>query len=290
MLPVTMTSNCFGLRTSCIAALSTYMCDSATSGYSAASALTVSRHRMLVSSTLALSTEHSRLLALARRLEPDARDALDLRHAVVHRVEAFASPRALRAAAARLAEVDVAGQLAHDHEVEPGDDVGLERRSGGELGIQDRRTQVREQAAAPCGCASNALLGAHVARQRVVLRAADGAHQHRVGRLRERERGAAAADGRPRRSRRRRSAPSRSSIGSPSSRSTLEHALRLSDDLGADAVARQDCDLHAFPVSISKRAAPLVPWRRFSWRSSRARAGRRAVSSRTRESRRRAAA
>ena len=32
MLPVTITSNCFGLRTSCIAALSTYMCVSATSG------------------------------------------------------------------------------------------------------------------------------------------------------------------------------------------------------------------------------------------------------------------
>ncbi len=30
-LPVTMTSNCFGLRTSCIAQLSTYMCESSTS-------------------------------------------------------------------------------------------------------------------------------------------------------------------------------------------------------------------------------------------------------------------
>ena len=64
MLPVTMTSNCFGLRTSCIAALSTYMCDNSTSGYCAASAPIVSRHRMLVSSTLALSTEQRRLLRL----------------------------------------------------------------------------------------------------------------------------------------------------------------------------------------------------------------------------------
>ena len=59
MLPVTITSNCLGARTSCIAALSTYMCESATSGYSRPSRVTTSRHRIEVSSTLALSTEHS---------------------------------------------------------------------------------------------------------------------------------------------------------------------------------------------------------------------------------------
>ena len=59
-LPVTMTSNCFGLRTSCIAQLSTYMCVSSTSGYFAPSALTTSRQSCEVSSTLALSTEQTR--------------------------------------------------------------------------------------------------------------------------------------------------------------------------------------------------------------------------------------
>ena len=57
----------------------------------------------------------------------------------------------------------------------------------GELGIQQRRAQVGEQAerlADP----EQALLGPQRARQRVVVRAADGAHQHRVGALRERER------------------------------------------------------------------------------------------------------
>src|SRR5450756_3051523 len=34
ILPVKITSNCLGARTSCIAALSTYMCDNATAGYS----------------------------------------------------------------------------------------------------------------------------------------------------------------------------------------------------------------------------------------------------------------
>ncbi|MNT50838.1 hypothetical protein D3C72_1877750 [compost metagenome] len=59
MLPVTITSNCFGLRTSCIAALSTYMCDSSTCGYSLATSIMISFQNSVVSSTLALSTEHS---------------------------------------------------------------------------------------------------------------------------------------------------------------------------------------------------------------------------------------
>ena len=57
--PVTITSNCFGARTSCIAALSTYMCESATCGYCFATSLTISRHKRLVSSTFSLSTEQS---------------------------------------------------------------------------------------------------------------------------------------------------------------------------------------------------------------------------------------
>src|SRR5574338_1311217 len=59
MLPVTTTSNCLGLRTSCIAALSTYRCDSSTCGYLSPTPFTTSRHRRLVSSTFSLSTEQS---------------------------------------------------------------------------------------------------------------------------------------------------------------------------------------------------------------------------------------
>ena len=59
MFPVRITSNCFGARTSCIAALSTYMCDSSTSRYSLPTSITTSRHTILVSSTFALSTEQS---------------------------------------------------------------------------------------------------------------------------------------------------------------------------------------------------------------------------------------
>src|SRR5436190_166425 len=68
-LPVTITSNCFGVRTSCIAQLSTYMWLSSTSGNERASAETTSRHSCEVSSTLALSTEHTRLPRPLRALQ-----------------------------------------------------------------------------------------------------------------------------------------------------------------------------------------------------------------------------
>ena len=81
MLPVTITSNFFGARTSCIAALSTYMCSSSTSWYSLCTSVTMSRQNWNVSSTLALSTlvtRRSRLRAAwnatwaMRRISPSA--------------------------------------------------------------------------------------------------------------------------------------------------------------------------------------------------------------------------
>jgi len=60
MFSVTKTSNWFGLRTSCIAALSTYMWLSSMSGaFRATKSVTVLLQRTEVSSTLALSTEQS---------------------------------------------------------------------------------------------------------------------------------------------------------------------------------------------------------------------------------------
>src|SRR5690606_22858039 len=64
-LPVTMTSNALGARTSCMAALSTYMCESSTFGYSRATSMTMSRQNCEVSRTLALSTLHRRPWRLA---------------------------------------------------------------------------------------------------------------------------------------------------------------------------------------------------------------------------------
>ena len=102
--------------------------------------------------------------------------------------------------------------------------------------------QVREEAELAAN-AEDALLRAHLPRQRVVFRAADGAQQHRIGRARQRERRGGqwrlcsvvtrAAD-------RRRFRLDRQSVA-------LQHAhdlLRLGDDLGADAVTGENGDLH----------------------------------------------
>src|SRR3569833_291548 len=75
-------------------------------------------------------------------------------------------------------------ELAHDHYVEPGHDLGLQARCGGELGIKQRRPQVRKQVQF-FSDAQQPALGAFVARQRVVFRAADRAQQHGVGLLRQ---------------------------------------------------------------------------------------------------------
>jgi hypothetical protein len=66
---------------------------------------------------LALSTEHSRLPRL-RAPRGDARDAADLGLGVRMVSKPSRSPLAA-CDAARLAEIDVAGQLAHDQDVEP---------------------------------------------------------------------------------------------------------------------------------------------------------------------------
>ena len=72
MFSVTMTSKCRGAATSFIAALSTSRCSSSMLGNSAAcTSRTTSRHRRLVSSTLALST-----LVTRERAAPKATRAM----------------------------------------------------------------------------------------------------------------------------------------------------------------------------------------------------------------------
>ena len=78
-LSVTMTSNCLGLRTSCMAQASARMCCSSTSLASRACvAVTTSCHSTPVFMTLRFSAECTLLRALAGEVEGDAGDALDL--------------------------------------------------------------------------------------------------------------------------------------------------------------------------------------------------------------------
>ena len=144
-LPVTITSNCLGARMSIIAAASTNWCVNSTSGIFLADPrrdLPPQLHRL----------EHVGLVdrahfapALARGLESHAHDALDLAFRVAHRVEGFPLAGGVGCDAARLAEIQVPGQLAQDHDVQSLDDFALERRGFHQLGKQKRGPEVREQ-------------------------------------------------------------------------------------------------------------------------------------------------
>ena len=181
-LSVTMTSNCFGQRVSCMAPASAYMWESATSGYSAAcTSVTTWRQSTPDSMTLAFSIEQSLFCALAGELEGGAGDAGDLALGVALGVDADPLV-ALGEDAARLAEVDAGGELADDEDVEAGDDVALERGEVGErveaLGGAEVGVEVHLLAQA-----QEAALGLEREVELVVLRAADRAEENGVGRL-----------------------------------------------------------------------------------------------------------
>ena len=183
------------------------------------------------------------LAAAARGLESDAGDAFDFAPRIQHRVEAFVLALRIGATSARLAEVDITCQLADDHQVEAGDDFALQRRRIGQLRIQHRRTQIREQTEVLAD-RENALLRTHRARQRVVTRTTDCAEQNGIGRFRD--------------------SLCRFGIGmllrvvrdstqigglafdrDAFTAEDIEHLRCFGDDLGTDAVAGHHCDFHA---------------------------------------------
>ncbi len=150
-----------------------------------------------------------------------------------------------------------------------------------ELLVADRGTEVGEELQM-LAQTEDRLLGPQRALELVVLPVADGAEQHRVGLAGELERGIGqgvamrlvgrTADG--------------GLLHLELQVERVEHLQRLGDDLGADAVAGQDCDLHE---SISLLAGPVRPAHcTTTWRPARASA--RAVPTRTRGSCRRGAA
>ena len=178
MFSVTITSKWVGAETSCMAALSTSTCSSSTWENSlACSSLTTWRHSLEVSSTLALSTLVTFGLAERRSaaIEGGARDPLDLLGAVGAHVRGDGGGARL------LAEVDAAGELAHDQQVGALDALASQRR-----GVVERRqrldgAQVRVQPE-PLAQPEQPLLGTRlVGVGGVPLRAADRREQHRVG-------------------------------------------------------------------------------------------------------------
>ena len=120
-------------------------------------------------------------VSLASHIEADAGNALDFGYAVHLRIVGRLCPVHLLCAA--LAEIDAAGQLAHDHQIKRGaDDVGADGRSAAQRLKNDGGAQVREQperlanAQKPC-------FGPLAAGQHIPLGAAHRAEQDCVRRL-----------------------------------------------------------------------------------------------------------
>ena len=176
-----------------------------------------------------------------RRFKGDFGDAADFALAVFHGVVAFALAVFQRADAARFAEINVAGELAHDEDVQTGHHFGLERGSVGQLFVQHGRAQVGKQIQVFAN-RQQAALGAQGAIERVVLRTADGAEQHGIGGAAQllRKLGIGVAVfvvGR--------AAERGVSVGGvqAAGNQLVEYAHGLGGDFGADAVAGQDGDL-----------------------------------------------
>ena len=145
-LSVTMTSNCLGQRTSCMPPASASMWSSLTSAYFALCVCgddLVPQHARL--HDVALFHRGDVVLAGARQLEGDARNALDLERVVDLRVDAALLAVAEVDDLLRLAEIDAAGQLAHDQDVEALDDLLLQRGRGGERRVADGGAQIGEE-------------------------------------------------------------------------------------------------------------------------------------------------
>ena len=196
------------------------------------------------------SAEVTLLAAVARELEGGPPDALDFIGVIDLSVD-----RALLAVAEvpdllRLAEIDAAGQLAHDHDVEPLDDLGLQRRSRRERRIADRGPQVGVKAEF-LAQAQKPRLGPNVISDAVPFRTADGGQKNRVGGFGERH--VSVADRFP-----------VGVIGAPADQSLLDlefgdallveaidNLLEFGHNLGTDAVAREKQELESRHGSVT---------------------------------------
>ena len=201
-LSVTITSNCLGARTSCMPPASASMCSSVDVGV--AGLVGGGDHLVPQDARLhdvALLHRGHLVAPGARQLEGDARDALDLVGVVDLGVDGALLAVAEIDDLLRLAEIDAAGKLAHDQDVEPLDQLALQRRGVGERRIDDRRPQIGEQRQV-LAQAQEPRLGTHLIGHAVPFRPADRAEDHRVGghRLFHRrfgDRGAVGVVGRP---------------------------------------------------------------------------------------------
>ena len=176
---------------------------------------------------------------LAREFEGDAADALDLERVVDLRVDPALLAVAEVEDLLRFAEIDAARQFPQDHDVEPLDQLALQRGGIGQRRIADGGPQVgveREILAQ----AQQAGLGPHGEGHAVPFGAADGAEQHGVGGMRQRDVGI--ADRRAMRVIGRAADEPALDLegGDPLRIPPAQDLLDLGQNLGADAVAGQE--------------------------------------------------
>src|ERR1039458_2339720 len=151
---VRMTSNSVGLRTSVIAAESTYMWESWTSEKPPPTRVTTSRQRREHFAQKPRALQNIRLVdgehapaPGASQLKGNAGDALDLRLTIAHGVDRLAragSAFAFTFNRARLPEIQSAEQFAHDENVGSLDDFFAQRRARSQRRIKDCGTEIGE--------------------------------------------------------------------------------------------------------------------------------------------------
>ena len=249
MFSVTITSNCAGLRMSCIAELSTSWSTSSTSEYSAACRRwTTSRHSRLDSSTLALSTLCT-LLPRVRAASKAIRAMRSISYSL-YAIVSYARIPAPPPVAAPATPVSRARSPKYSPPVSsrtmsmstPSRNSGLSVRRVTQRAEDLDRSQVRVEPERLAN-AEKPLLGPRLCRVgRVPLGSADRREQNRVSAVRRLE-----CRLRQRRPGRVDRGPAEKSLGEleahPVPRADdVEDLDRLGGDLGADAVARQQAD------------------------------------------------
>ena len=117
--------------------------------------------------------------ALEGQIEAHPGDAIDLEVAVGHRVERPHVAIGLHPALGG-SEVHAAGELAHHQQIHPLNHLGFEAAGAGQGGDDLHRPQIGKQTQASPQ-AQQPRFGPFLAGQAVVLRAADGGEQHRIG-------------------------------------------------------------------------------------------------------------
>ena len=143
---MTITSNCFGRADELHAAgVGEHVGELDVGEAGACVAVTTSFQSTPDFITLRFSIEQTRFAAHPRHLEGDGGDALDLEGVVDLGVDGALLAVAEVGDRLRLAEVDAAGQLADDQDVEPLDELALQRGEVGERVEALGRAQVGEE-------------------------------------------------------------------------------------------------------------------------------------------------